>query len=186
MEIIIDKKGKSLAKYSDKEITQIYNSLSDVENVSGLKRSISKNNTETTTTEYINFKMNRNSFKIRFSDHTRKSFSNEILLGVEFDTGRGHFLIDASLGKYGQKEILEIVKTINDRINKYSKNKESQELNSFIDEKLNDEDYCEGLGAEDLSFEIAKDYMIQKQINDDKFGISFQAIRSLAFKNITH
>lgn len=184
MEITIDKNGKSLGKYSNEDISNILNALSELENIAELKRSTSKNEAEQTTTEYINFRLNGNNIKIRFSDHTRKSFANEILLGVDVDFIRKYFLIDASLGKYSEGDIITIVKNIDRNINQFSTEKAKDRLNAYVEKQLADDDYCEGLGVEDLVFSITKDYMSLKQISDDRFGIPFQVIRSLVYKNL--
>lgn len=175
MEITIDKRGKTLLHYDEADVQETQNLLSQLPNIRGLKRrTSSKANTQT---NYLNFKLNGQYYKIRMSDHSRKSESNAILLGIEYDFGYDEWHIDASVGRYKPNDIVTIIQNINAGIQKYKSDRENEKLKKFVAETLdNMEDYeSETLYDVDI-LHIAKNYMNKKRIQDDKYGTQFQAI----------
>ena len=175
MEITIDKKGKTLLRYDEEDIQETYDLLSRIPNVKSLKRRTSSK--ENTQTDYLNFKLNGQYYKIRMSDHSRKTDNNSIIIGIEYDLSYDEWHIDASIGRYKPNDVATIVQNIDAGIRKYKSGKENEKLTSFVTEELdNMEDYeSETLYDVDI-LHIAKNYMNKKRIQDDKYGTQFQAI----------
>lgn len=177
MEIIIDKRGKSLLKYSEEDIVQTKELLSEIPDIGKIRRSTSS--IENTTSDYLNFKLHGRPYKIRMSDHIPKSYFNEVITGIK-DTNRGIWIIDTGIGRYKPEDVVKIVKNLDAGLQHYKSNDEKKKLRNFINEKLKEyEENDDNLCSDDEVLQFAKDYMNEHQVKDDKYGTQSYVLKFL-------
>lgn len=176
MQITIDKKGKSLLRYSQEDIDNTKNLLSNIHNIQNLEFSSSRRNEEGTVTNYFNFKLGKLKFKVRISDHTKKSAPNEILSGCYFDFG--NWIIDVGVGRYKPSEIVDIINHIQIDTDTYTSKDKSKSIDIYIEEHLF-ENYNDEWTAEDVSETFARGFLSEKKIQDNKYFTNYNVLKNI-------
>lgn len=175
MEITTDKKGKAFLRYDEEDIQETYNLLSQIPGIKmlrGILQTCSKGNSQT---NYLSFMLNGQCYHIRMSDHSRKTASNAIFLGIEYDLGFKEWHIDASTGRYKPSDVATIMQNIDAGIQRYKSDKENEKLTSFVTEVLDNMAPYDSLYESDI-LDIAQEYMDKEHIKDDKYGTQLHAI----------
>ena len=170
-EITIDKRHKSLMAYTDEMKTELGREIQSLDGVSRLNWS----NSNTTESNYLKFSKDGVKFKVRISSHTQASASNEVLFPMYYSERDRGWLIDANLGHYKPNDVKKAVENVCELLSKYDNDDMIAKLKAFADkqgiEPSDDEE------AMNMSYDLAKKYVNEKKIKDDKYGSAYQVIR---------
>lgn len=178
-ELMIDKEGKSLLIYSEKDRWMMEKRLSYIRNIEGLESSSYTDKEDGTTAYYLCFKLDGTNFKVRMSDHTYSSVPDGLVVGLRFVDFRKTWTIDVGIGRYTPAEVVEIVNHLRADLSKYRSRTKVKELNQFF--KANKNNYC--LQDDDLEYMLAVDFMNEKGISDSKYGTTF-CVLCVKFQNV--
>lgn len=183
MEITIDKKGRSLLIYSQDDIDKTKKILSNIPDIQKLEFLSLRRNEERTVTNYFNFKLGKQKFKVRISDHTKKSAPNEFLSGCYFDFGR--WIIDVGIGRYKPSEIVDIINHIQIETDKYTSKNQSKSIDKYIEAHFF-ENYNDEWNADDVSETFARGFLSEMKIQDNKYCTNYNVLKKIFLDKLNH